>query len=73
MHRDHHVRMSIVRFDGIFWGVILVRGKKNFFLKNSVLLCLFVKKLQERQRKEKKIKIKFLFCLKFEKLIFFLF
>ena len=63
------MRMSIVGFDGTFWGVILVRWKFIKKKKKSVLLCLFVKKLQ---RKEMKRKFNF-FSLKFEKLIFFLF
>ena len=66
------MRMSIVGFDGTFWGVILVRWKFIKKKKKSVLLCLFVKKLQEQQRKEMKRKFNF-FSLKFEKLIFFLF
>ena len=60
------MRMSIVGFDGIFWGVILVREiKRNFNF--AVFLC------QEHQRKEKKRKIKFFFSLKFENYFFFSF
>ena len=45
-----------------------------FFFKKLVLLCLFVKKLQERQRKENKRKIKVMFgdsfCFLFSKTCF---
>ena len=45
-------------------------GEREIKEKKWILMCLFVKKLQEQQRKEKKRKIKF-FSLKFENFFFF--
>ena len=51
---DHHVRMSIVGFDGTFWGVILVRGELKKKKGSAVFVCLETTRTTKK-RKEKKI------------------